>query len=135
MFENFIKTGIYETFISEVVLAEIQDTQNIEKRNRLLNIVKTYPLEVLELTSQEEDEAEEMAFKYIDAKIIPANKEADAFHIAISLIRKMDFLISWNYKHLANINREKKIKILNWENNYTNDFRIITPLELIDYGS
>jgi len=47
----------------------------------------------------------------------------------------MDFLVSWNYKNIANINREKRIKILNLENNYTHDFRIITPLELIDYGS
>ena len=135
LFENFIKTGIYDTYISEVVLAEIADTENEEKRTRLLNSIKKYAITIIELTPQEQREAEEMAFKYIDAGIIPANKRADALHIAITLVRRLDFLVSWNYKHLANINKEKKIKILNLQNNYNHDFRIITPIELIDYGN
>ena len=59
----------------------------------------------------------------------------DAYHIAICTISNINFLVSWNYKHLANINKEKKIKILNLENNYNHELRIITPLELIDYGN
>ena len=68
----------------------------------------------------------------VDRKIIPPKKEADAFYITISVIKQVEYLVSWNYKHLANINKEKHLNILNWENNYKHDLRIITPLELID---
>ena len=134
-FENFVKKRIYETFISDVVIAEIEDTKDENKKEKLLNSLIHYNIENLELTDIEQSEAQVLAFKYIDSKIIPEKKEADAFHIAISVIKQMDYLVSWNYKHLANVNREKRINILNWENNFKHDLRIITPLELIDYGS
>jgi hypothetical protein len=134
LFDNFIKPNKYETYISEVVLAEIEDTKNAIKKKQLYDIIKKYPIEIINLNGQEEHETEELANKYIDAKIIPEQKIADAFHIAISVIKRIDYLVSWNYKHLANINKEKRIKVVNLENNYNHEFRIITPLELIDYG-
>ena len=45
-----------------------------------------------------------------------------------------DYLVSWNYKHLANINKENRVRLVNWELGYRHDIRIITPLELVDYG-
>lgn len=81
----------------------------------------------------ERNEVNELAQKYIDAKIIPENKVMDALHIAVSTVYSMNVLVSWNYKHLANIIKEYKVKIVNYQNNYFNDIRIITPYELIDY--
>ena len=54
-------------------------------------------------------------------------------HIACSVIHQIDYLVSWNYKHLANVNRERKIIALNTKLNYLHNFRIITPFELLDY--
>ena len=34
LFDNFIKPEIYETYISPFVIAEIENTRNIEKRNK-----------------------------------------------------------------------------------------------------
>ena len=45
--------------------------------------------------------------------IIPKKKTADSLHIAYSTVFQMDILLSWNFKHLANINKEQKIIILN----------------------
>ena len=134
-FENFIRKAIYEVFVSDVVIAEIEDTTDPGTREKLLSIIKEYHLKILELNSEEEKEIQELAYKYIDNKIIPEKKEADALHIAICVIKKIDYLVSWNYKHLANINKENRIRILNWELGYRIDLRIITPMELIDYGS
>ena len=39
-FDNFVKTRIYETYISEFVLAEIEDTTNIHKRKNLLKVIE-----------------------------------------------------------------------------------------------
>jgi len=132
-FENFIKLGLYDSFVSPVVIAEIEDTNNIKKRNDLINIIETYPIEMLDYSNEQEIEIQELAEKYIEHKIIPEKKLADALHIAICVVKGIDYLVSWNYKHLANVNREFKIKLLNWDLGYRVDLRIITPLELIDY--
>jgi predicted nucleic acid-binding protein len=134
-FENFVKPGIYNSFVSPVVIAEIEATNNPQKRLELLAIIEKYPIELLEYNDAETIEIQELAEKYIEMKIIPEKKLADALHIAICVIKGIDYLVSWNYKHLANVNREHKIKMLNWELGYRVDLRIITPLELVDYGN
>lgn len=130
LFDNFIKTGIYETYISDFVIAEIEDTKSAVKKNKLLNVLNSYPIELVELTNKKE--IEELAKKYIEAQIIPAKKFVDALHIAVSVTHQIPYLVSWNYKHLANINKEQKIKIVNIQNGYVNELRIITPLELLN---
>jgi len=132
-FDNFIKVGIYHTVISPVVLEEINNTEDVQKRNLLIQVIKNYPIEVMELGSL--DEIEHLASLYLKHKIIPVVKRFDALHIAISVINKLDYLVSWNYKHLANVNRERKVLALNYQLNYLHPIRIITPLDLIDYGS
>jgi predicted nucleic acid-binding protein len=112
-FDNFIKPGIYNSYVSPVVIAEIEDTNNSKKRADLLEIIENYPIELLEYNDSEAIEIQELAEKYIEHKIIPEKKLADALHIAICVVKGIDFLVSWNYKHLANVNREHKVKILN----------------------
>ena len=115
LFEKFIKTGIYETFISDFVIAEIEQTRNEVKKKKLLEVVNEYPLEFADLTDRME--IEELAQKYVEAKIIPDKKYMDALHIAVAVINQIPYLASWNYKHLANINKEQQIKIINLKNN------------------
>ena len=73
-----------------------------------------------------------LAKNYIKAGIIPDKKFTDALHIAVTVTNQIPYLISWNYKHLANIHKEQRIKIVNIENGYLNELRIITPLELLN---
>ena len=132
-FENFIKTGIYQAFISDFVIQEINQTSDLEKRGRLLRVLDEYYIERLAL--EDPEEIMQLAKLYIDQKVVPQNKLLDALHIASTVVNKIDYLVSWNYKHLANVNRERKVIIVNTENNYLNPVRILTPIELIDYGS
>ena len=46
-------------------------------------------------------------------------------------INELDILLSWNFRHLANINKEIKIHAINLLEGYTKEFRMITPLEVI----
>jgi predicted nucleic acid-binding protein len=128
LFDNYIKTGIYETYISDFVIAEIEETKNAAKKKKLLDVLNNYPIELVELNNKKE--IEQLAKKYIAAGIIPAKKFVDALHIAVTVTKNIPYLVSWNYKHLANINKEQKIKIVNIQNGYINELRIITPLEL-----
>lgn len=134
IFENFLKPSVYRSFISPVVLAEIEETRDPGKKAMLLEVLKNFPIELIDYSEVEEKEIQELAEKYIERKIIPEKKMADAFHIAICVIKGIDYLVSWNYKHLANINKENKIRLVNLEYGYRIDLRIITPLELMDYG-
>ncbi len=133
LFDNFIKLGIYETYISDFVIQEINQTNDKTKRNKLIQVIDEYPIELIDLI--EISEIQELSDLYIKNEIIPEKKRLDALHIACSVINKIDYLVSWNYKHLANVNRERKVLVLNYQNNYLHPIRIITPLELIDYGN
>lgn len=130
-FDNFIKTGIYQAMISEFVLQEIENTGNEILREKLKAAVIDYPIEIISETA--EDEIQRMAYAYISDGVIPPKKLLDALHVAVCTVSSINFLVSWNYKHLANINRERRILAVNLENNYINPLRIITPIELINY--
>jgi hypothetical protein len=132
-FDNFIKLGLYDTFITEFVIAEINQTENFEERGRLLKVIEEYPIEVLPVEKMEEIGA--LAQIYLTNGIMPAKKLFDALHVAFCVVTKIDYLVSWNFKHLANINRERRILAKNYEIGYIHPLRIITPTELVGYGS
>jgi len=132
-FENFIKKGKYKAFISALVITEIENTQNPVKRIQLLESLSKYPIEIIALDNF--NEVEKLAQKYIQSGVIPERKIMDALHVAVCTIYGINILVSWNFKHLANIQREYKIRIVNYQNNFFNDLRIITPMEMIDYGN
>ena len=132
-FDNFILTEKYECYISEYVLAEIEATKNEEKKTLLFESINKYPIKIIEI--EKKSEVAQLAERYILAGIIPEKKIMDALHVAVCTVYNINFLVSWNFKHLANINKEYRIKSVNYQNLYFNELRIITPLELIDYGN
>ncbi len=73
-----------------------------------------------------------LAGLYISNEILPKKSIADSLHIALCIINKIEILLSWNYKHLANINKKKQINILNMKENCLNIIEIITPYEVIN---
>lgn len=132
-FDNFIKLGLYDTYVTEYVIAEINQTSNEEERNKLLKVVEDYPIEVLPVVKV--DEIGFLAQMYLDTGIMPPKKLFDALHVAFCVVAKIDYLVSWNFKHLANINRERRILAKNYELGYIHPLRIITPTELTGYGN
>jgi len=132
LFDNFIKTRVYETYVSDFVLQEIEQTTDQDKKTRLIETIDKYFIDLVELTDF--TEINQLASAYLESAI-PKNKLFDALHIACAVVNSIDYLVSWNYKHLANVNREKKIISINLSKNYSQPFRIITPFELLDYGN
>ncbi len=132
-FENYVGPQRYQSFISEFVLFEIENTNDREKRQRLLDAVAVYPLESLVATDRLGMQI--LAKSYIEAGIVPLKKYIDAYHVAICVQQKINYLISWNYEHLANIHKEELFKMVSKSNGYETEIRLITPLELMDYES
>lgn len=132
-FENFVKLSIYDIFVSEYVLAEINQTPDETLRNRLLKVIEEYPIGVL--PNPDIKEVDALSEAYLDQGILPQKNFIDALHVALCTIKKIDYLVSWNYRHLANINKERRFIAKNYELGYLNSFRIVTPTELIGYES
>jgi hypothetical protein len=110
LFNDIIVPNKIETYISRVSLEEIDGTTNDKTRKELQELVNKYKdhFKILEADNEKIDEITFLAEEYIKGKIIPEKKISDAFYVAYSIVFEMDILLSWNFKHLANINKEKR---------------------------
>lgn len=45
----------------------------------------------------------------LETKLIPANKPVDAWHLALAACHGMDYLLTWNYAHLANSTAQARL--------------------------
>lgn len=84
------------------------------------------PEAVLERTA----EAEELARAYLAHRIVPADYEDDARHVAICTVARLEYLVSWNFKHLVNAGRESGFNAVNLLQGYP-PLRIVSPTFLI----
>lgn len=130
LFDKFLHEDIYQVFVSEFVLAEIGQTKNESHKQRLLDVLNQYPITLM--TLRDVEEVERLAKLYIENKILPTKNLIDAIHVAICVLERIDFLVSWNYKHLSNVHRERRILSMNVEYGYLHPIRIVTPFDLID---
>ena len=131
-FHGWVATGRYETAISPVVVREIERTKHEDERTRLLGVIVDYSLKSVPLDPREE--VADLADAYVAARVIPRKKYEDALHIALCTVREMDVLVSWNYQHLANVNKERRIMAVNQSLGYYYPLRITTPLEVMGEG-
>lgn len=129
-FENYVKRKVYNVFISPVVVDEINRTPNKTRLNQLLSVLKDLKIPVCDI-SKNFDLIAEMAEKYILSNVVPRNKPEDALHIAIAIFEEADILLSWNFKHLANINVEARVLSINIAEGFTRPLKMTTPLEVI----
>jgi uncharacterized protein with gpF-like domain len=130
-FDKKIKKNKVDTYISNIVIDEINNTEDENLKKKLLETFDKYAN--IKTLVAEDEVLNEIAFlgeNYINNGIIPQKKTADSFHIAYSTVFQMDILLSWNFQHLANINKEQKIMLLNKTLGYHYPFRMANPLEV-----
>jgi putative addiction module component (TIGR02574 family) len=78
-----------------------------------------------------EAEARGLAQLYLKAGILPPRFSDDALHVAVAVCHRMDVIVSWNMKHLANMRRAEQINRLNLKYDLPS-IRIHTPAEVIE---
>jgi predicted nucleic acid-binding protein len=78
-------------------------------------------------------EMEQLAAKYIEGSVLTPKYTDDARHVAACTVAKIDYLVSWNFRHLVNVQRETGFNAVNLLQGYK-PVRIVNPLELI-YGN
>ena len=83
-------------------------------------------IETLELDA----EAKDLAEAYISAGVLTAKMFADAQHIAIATAARVDVLVSWNFKHIVNLQRIHGYNSVNLRQGYPM-IEIRTPREVL----
>jgi hypothetical protein len=99
-----------------------------DKVKELVNSIKAENSLYLETT----DNAYELAMKYIAEKVVGQTSFADCLHIAIATINLADFLISWNFKHIVNVQRIREYNSINIKHGYR-QLEIRSPREFRKY--
>ncbi len=74
-------------------------------------------------------EAEELADIYIREGAIGTAMRADALHIALATVAKVDVLVSWNFSHIVNLKRIHAYNAVNLKMGYPL-LEIRTPREV-----
>ncbi len=114
----------YELVTSLVVLNELLDGP-AERRSRWLGF-----LDGLRILPSNATVAETAA-TYIRQKLMPANPVTDAFHLAVASFHQCDFLVTWNFKHLANASKFDHIRRVNTTLGLFVP-EIVTPFDLLE---
>lgn len=117
----------YAVYISEIVLVEINKTNDPELKKKLLSVIEDYNLHIYGNIT---DDIEALAQLYLDKKIIPVKKREDALHVAFATYYEFDILLSWNFRHLANVKKQREINIVNLGQGYSKPLNLVNPLEV-----
>jgi hypothetical protein len=114
--------GRFEVYISAVVLRELA-RGNAGMAGKRLEKIVGIPLLSPNIES-------ELLAERLLASVIPANAADDAAHIALAAVHQMDFLLTWNCKHINNRFTIRRIEKACAEMDYQCPV-ISTPTELM----
>lgn len=78
------------------------------------------------------DEVVELAAQYIAERVVGQTSFADCLHIALATINRADYLISWNFKHIVNVQRIRGYNAINIKNGYK-ELEIRSPRDFMTY--
>ncbi len=103
-----LRGGFWEGYISVLVLEEISRAHEAV-RQKIAQELEKSNLMVLE----ESPESLALTQAYLEANAIPPDYEDDARHIAIATLNDINVVVSWNFRHMVNIERKRRINSVN----------------------
>lgn len=116
----------YDLFTSELVVVEAS-AGNPEAAVRRLEAIQG----IAELRIDEE--VRELADQLISKGGIPSGAEADALHVAVAAVHRIDYLFTWNFRHIDNAAKKPIIRSICVAAGYMCP-EICTPMELLQEG-
>ncbi len=123
--ESFFKEiGNFEAFISSITIAEIEKTPDKQIKQNMKQKIEDFS--VLTISN----EIEELTKEIIQKEAIIESYSEDAYHIAIAILNEMDFLLSWNFRHIVRKKTKDIVRMICTLSNLR-QIEIITPAELL----
>jgi predicted nucleic acid-binding protein len=85
----------FDVYLSVLVIEEVKggDAEAVQRRQQAIS-----GLPILEIN----EAAEQLAKQLLDERLIPESSAEDALHIALATVHGMDFLLTWNFRHINN---------------------------------
>lgn len=123
-----VKQGVYEGYISRTTIEEVLAAPD-RIREKLKVKIRETGFAVLEET----EECINLANAYVRDGAEPEKYRDDARHIAIAVFHEVDYIVSWNYKHMVNIAVRRLIDSTNLRMGY-GPIEIISPEEVTGDG-
>ena len=99
------RRGDFELYCLPAVIEEVRRGDPGMARRRLAALSRATNLTIV-------PEALELAVQLSRRMSLPAEKQADALHVAIAAVAHLDFLLTWNCAHIANMNIITKVEAL-----------------------
>ena len=122
-FFNEIEEGIKIPMVSDLTVSELEKApiQVKELYNKVFDKLQFLPID---------REMIDLANAYIKEKALTIKSIDDAIHIATATIHRIDVIVSWNFKHIVNLNRIRIFNAVNLKHGYP-VMEIRTPLEVL----
>lgn len=118
-----IRRGNFQLYSSQAVVQETAQG-DAEIAAQRLEIVRN--LALLDLNQAVLDLAEQ----FLERSNLPAKADIDAIHIAAATVHGMDYLLTWNCKHIANAQIQRKLAEVSFDLGYELPI-LCTPYELL----
>jgi len=125
LFETF-NAGSTVLVVSNLTLAELESAPQTV-RDVLLSVPRDH-MELIEFT----EEAGDLAETYLKEGVVSRKSRVDAQHIATATINRVDVLVSWNFKHIVNLERIHGYNSVNLRAGYPM-LESRTPIEVLNY--
>jgi hypothetical protein len=117
------RRNTFQLYTSQAVVKETSQGDS-EIASQRLEIIRDLPL--LDLNQSVLDLAEQL----LERSSLPAKADVDAVHIATGTVHGMDYLLTWNCKHIANAQIQRKLAEISLDLGYELPI-LCTPYELL----
>lgn len=121
---NMVKSGEITCVYSDLTEYELENAPEKVKSHFIKLDKKT--TKFVEIT----EEINQLAEEYIREKVVGQTSIDDCRHIACATINKVDYLVSWNFKHIVNVFRIRGYNAINLKNGYM-QLDIRSPKDII----
>ena len=112
----------FDCVVSQIVIDEIAEGDSDYALKRLERAALLGVLAVSEPCL-------ELARLYLNKGYVPKTEIRDALHIAVAVVWKVDYLLTWNCKHIANAHALRQLR--KFSENQGHEFpQVCTPEEL-----
>lgn len=123
LFDEF-KLGLKTAVIADITLQELESAPD-EVKNILSPL--SDKIDYVSFT----DEADKLAMAYVQEGVVTPKYLLDAQHIALASVSRIDVLVSWNFKHIVNLNRIRLYNAVNLKTGHPM-IDIRTPREVLN---
>ena len=124
-FLSLCREGVYDLYISEIVLWEIDECSDDRKKQALLDLIEAYKPTLLLFN----EESQRLRTKYVEAGVLDdkrRNRYYDTAHVAIASVNGFKYVLTFNFVHLLKIARIEMFNGVNLLNGY-DSIQLVSP--------